>query len=226
MRFAFVPVTLLAVAAAAAQDATPTPAEQSALKACQQLKGVAGLDPTLAMGARVSVKFTAAGDAALTGLAKQPAVGAIQIVDATFCTPKGFAALKALPNLRKLVLNRSGVTDKELAEIAQCGQLRTLIIPEAKVTDAGVAAVEKLTRLEQLDLSDNPRLTDKAMAHVKTLLRLEGLFLNKTGITDKGLAELKPLEALRDMTVAGTRVTARAAEAFADEMPNLRVVRR
>ncbi|HEX4606797.1 MAG TPA: hypothetical protein VH092_01205 [Urbifossiella sp.] len=227
MRFTFPPAAaLLAAAAVVAQPDQPTASEQAALKVAQQTKGVGGIDPTLAPGARVSIKYPAAGDGALAALAKQPPVGAIQILDATACSAKGFAALKALPNLRKLVLNKSGVSDKELAEIANCGQLRVLIIPESHVTDAGLAALEKLNRLETLDLSDNPKLTDKAAGHIKGLLRLEALFLNKTGLTDKGLAELRPLEGLRDMTVAGTKVTAKAAEAFADEMPNLRVVRR
>ena len=225
MRFAVPAFVVLALfTTATAQE--PSAGEKAALKAAALAKGQAGLDPTLASGARVSVKFLAAGDAALVTLAKLKEVGEIQIVDATGCTAKGFAALKALPNLRRLKLNRSGVTDKELVEIATLSQLRVLIIPEAQITDKGAAELEKLTRLETLDLSDNPRLTDKAMEHVKTLLRLENLFLNKTGLTDKGLAELKPLEALRDMTVAGTKVTVKAAEAFADEMPNLRQVRR
>jgi hypothetical protein len=225
MRLALPPiVALILVTAATAQQ--PSAGEQAAIKTAQLYKGLTGLEPTLAPKARVSVKFTAAGDAALLALAKHKEVGEIQIVDATACTARGFAALKALPNLRRLKLNRSGVTDKELTEIATLKELRVLIIPEAQITDKGAAELEKLTRLETLDLSDNPRLTDKAMAHVKTLLRLENLFLTKTGLTDKGLAELKPLEALRDLTAAGTKVTAKAAEAFADEMPNLRQVRR
>jgi len=217
-------VSLFLFTTATAQE--PTDGERAAIKSVGLAKGQAGIDPTLAPGARVSVKFLAAGDAALLTLAKHKEVGEIQIVDATACTSRGFAALKALPNLRRLKLNRSGVTDKELVEIATLAQLRVLIIPESQVTDKGAAELEKMTRLETLDLSDNPRLTDKSMAHVKTLLRLENLFLNKTGLTDKGLAELKPLEGLRDMTVAGSKVTAKAAEAFADEMPNLRQVRR
>ncbi|HYH65991.1 MAG TPA: hypothetical protein VD866_14940 [Urbifossiella sp.] len=217
-------VSLVLFTTATAQE--PSAGEKAAIKSVGLAKGQAGIDPTLAPGARVSVKFLAAGDAALVTLAKHKEVGEIQIVDATACTAKGFAALKALPNLRRLKLNRSGVTDKELVEIATLAQLRVLIIPEAQITDKGAAELEKLTRLETLDLSDNPRISDKSMAHVKTLLRLENLFLNKTGLTDKGLAELKPLEGLRDMTVAGSKVTAKAAEAFTDEMPNLRQVRR
>jgi Leucine-rich repeat (LRR) protein len=225
MRLAVPPLAaLILVTAAAAQP--PTAGEQAALKAAMGLKGQPGLDPTLAPAARVSVKFAAAGDATLLAMAKHKDVGEIQILDATACTARGFAALKALPNLRRLKLNRSGVTDKELAEIVTLKELRVLVIPEAQITDKGAAELEKLTRLETLDLSDNPRLTDKAMSHVKTLLRLENLYLNKIGLTDKGLMELKPLEALRDMTVAGSKVTAKAAEAFAEEMPNLRQVRR
>ena len=225
MRSVLPPLAAL-VAAAAVLAQEPTPGEQAAVKAAVAMKGVTGIETTLAPAARVSVRFAAAGDAALTTLAKHKEVGALQVLDATACTAKGFAALKALPHLRKLVLNRSGVTDKELVEIAGCKELRVLVIPESQVTDAGLAAVEKLTRLDTLDVSENPRLTDKAAAHIKVLLRLENLHLNKTGFSDKGLAELRPLEALRDITVAGTKVTAKAAEAFADEMPNLRQVRR
>lgn len=225
MRLAVLPfAVLILVTATAAQE--PTPGEQTAIKTAQVHKGLTGIDPTLAPGARVAVKFTAAGDTALVALAKHKEVGEIQIVDATACTARGFAALKTLPNLRRLKLNRSGVSDKELAEIATLKELRVLIIPESQVTDKGAADLEKLTRLETLDLSDNRQLTDKAMAHVKTLLRLENLFLTKTGLTDKGLGELKTLEALRDMTAAGTKVTAKAAEEFAEEMPNLRQLRR
>jgi Leucine-rich repeat (LRR) protein len=227
MRFLLPPVAAaLAAAALAAQQDQPTPQEATALATAKAHKGLGGIDPALAPAARVWVKFPAAADATLVALAKHPQVGAIQVTDGTACTTRGFAALKGLPHLRKLVLNKSGVSDQELAEVVKCGQLRVLVIPEASVTDAGLAGLAGLPRLESLDLSDNPRLTDKAAAHIKGLPRLENLFLNKTGLTDKGLAELRPLEALRDLTVAGTKVTAKAAEAFAEDMPNLRAVRR
>src|SRR5262249_56423131 len=105
-------------------------------------------------------------------------------------------------------------------------ELRELVIPASGVTDAGLASLAKLPRLEALDVSENPRITDKGMAQIAMLERLEHLYLGKTSITDKGLFELKPLEGLRTLHVAGTKVSANAAEKFADEMPNLRVVRR
>lgn len=204
----------------------PTAGEKKAVAAAQLLKGRTVVDPSLHPDARVAVRFDAANDAALLALAKHPQVGAVQALDGTACTARGLTALQGLPNLRRLTLNKSRVGDKELALIAGCKHLRVLVLPESGLTDAGLAAATALTRLEHLDLSDNPRVTDKGVEHIKALERLEVLYLNKTGITDKGLFELAPLEGLRTLNVAGTRVTADAAEKFPALMPNLRVVRR
>jgi hypothetical protein len=216
---------LVALVANAADD-TPTPAEEKAIAAARLLGGKAAIDQTLPADARVSVKLDSVTDAGLAALAKQPAVGAIQAFDGRRCTEKGFAALKGLPHLRRLTLNQSGVSDKELALIAACPELRVLVIPESTVTDAGLAALAKLDRLEELNLADAVKVTDKGMATIKTLERLQVLHLDKTGLTDKGLAELKPLDGLRRLSVAGTKVTDKAADTFPDEMPNLRAVRR
>ena len=210
----------------ASQADEPTADEKKAVSAAQLLKGKPGIDTTLHPNARVAVRFDTATDATLVALAKYPQIGAIQALDGTACTTRGFTALQSLPNLRRLTLNKSRVTDKDLALIAGCKNLQLLVLPESGITDNGLAAITKLTRLEHLDLSDNPRLTDKAIEHIKTLERLEVLLLNKTGITDTGLFELAPLEGLRTLNVAATKVTAEAAEKFPTQMPNLRVVRR
>lgn len=217
-------VMMVKVLACRADD--PTAEEQKTVAAVMKLSGSATIDSGLHPGARVSVKFNAVTDATLIALSKHPNIGAIQAIESTACNAKGYAALKSLPHLRRLVLNKSGVSDKGLAEIGGCKQLRMLVIPESAATDKGLAAVAKLTRLDHLDLSDAPKVTDKGMVYVKALERLEVLYLNKTGISDKGLAELKTLEGLRSLNVAGTKVSATAAEKFPDEMPNLRTVRR
>ena len=211
---------------AQAADDKPTAEEQKTIAAAKQLKAKAAIDTTLHADARVSVKFDTTNDAAFAALAKHPEIGAIQSLDGTACTAKGFTAIHALPHLQRLVLNKSGVTDKGLAAIAGCKDLRELVIPESTLTDAGLVEIEKLPRLVALDLSESVKVTDKGMAHIIKLERLEVLHLNKTSITDKGLLELKPLEGLRSLSVGGTKVTQAAAEKFPDEMPNLRVVRR
>ena len=229
MRIAFaiiIGLSLASVLTIRGADDTPNDSEKKAIAALKFLKAKTTIDTTLHPEARVAIKLETANDVALVALDKHPEIGSIQALDGTLCTTKGFTALHALPHLRRFVLNKSGVTDKELNAIVGCKEIRELVIPESTVTDAGLPDLTKLTRLEALDLSDAVKITDKGMAVVKTMERLETLHLNKTSITDKGLLELKPLEGLRALSVGGTKVTQAAAEKFPDEMPNLRVVRR
>jgi Leucine-rich repeat (LRR) protein len=215
-----------ACASAQPADDTPSADEKKLIAEMKKLKAKASIDSNLPMSARVAVKFDTLNDALLATLAKQPLIGSIQGFDGTACTVKGFTQLQNLPGLRRLVLNKSGVTDKEIAAIAGCTGLRELVIPESTLTDAGLPDLLKLSKLEALDLSDNAKITDKSIAQLIKLERLEVLRLNKTGITDKGLMELKPLEGLRELSVGGSKVSQAAADKFVDEMPNLRVVRR
>ena len=210
---------------ATAADA-PTAEEKKSIDLVVKAGGKAALDPKLPDAARVSAKFEAATDGTLAGLKKAPHVGALDVFDATRCTEKGFAALAEVPHLRNLTLGKSAMTPARVAAIGQCTELRWLYLAGAGLSDAELAALKPLTLLESLDISDNPQVTDKGMATVKTLERLQVLYLGKTGLTDKGLAELKGLDGLRTLNVVGTKVTGEAGEKFADEMPNLRVVRR
>jgi hypothetical protein len=141
-------------------------------------------------------------------------------------TDAGLAQLKSLPHLRKLSLGKSVMGSASTAAIGQCSELRVLYLAGSGLSDTELAALKKLTFLESLDISDNPQVTDAGMATVKSLERLQVLNLSKTALTDKGLMELRPLDGLRSLHVVGTKVTAGAAEKFADEMPNLRQVRR
>lgn len=220
-------IGLALAAALTAADDPPSADERKALDAYAKTKGAeAAVDDALRPGSRVAVRLDAADDAALKAVAKLPGVGAVEVRDATKCTERGFAALKDLKHLRRLILNTSGVSDAEAAKIAGCKELRTLVIPEGAVTAKGAADLAKLARLEKLDLSGHPKLGDAALAHLAKLDRLEFLHLNKTAVTDKGLAHLDPLEGLRTLDLRGAKVTDDAARAFADRMPNLRAVRR
>lgn len=214
------------VAGAQPADKTPTPDEKKTIDAVIKLGGKAEIDPKLPPAARVSAKFEAATDATLAGVKKASQIGALDVFDATRCTAAGFEHLKQLPHLRKLTLGKSAMTEASTAAIAQCQELRVLYVAGSGLSDTELAAFKTLTFLEALDISDNPQITDAGMATVKTLERLQSLYLAKTGLTDRGLMVLKPLDGLRSLNVVGTKVTGGAAEKFADEMPNLRQVRR
>lgn len=215
----------LSSAALAQPPAAPTDDEKKTIDLVVKAGGKATIDARLAPEARVSAKFEAANNATLASLKKAAHLGALDVYDAAACTDVGFLALKQLPHLRKLTLGKSAMSVPAVAAIAQCKELRVLYVPNSGLTDSELAALKKLAFLEALDVSDNP-LSDRAATAIKTMDRLQILYLNKTGLTDKGLADLKALDGLRALYVIGTKVTGEAAEKFADEMPNLRAVKR
>jgi hypothetical protein len=218
---------VLALACCAAARAQPDEsAEKAAIAAVERAGGKAALDDKLPAAARVSAKFDRATDATFAALKKATAVGAIDAFDATLCTEKGFAALKELPHLHKLMLGKSRLSLASTKALAECGQLRTLYVARSGLTDAELAPLKKLVLLEALDLGENPQITDKGMATVKELERLRALELGRTAITDKGLFELQGLDGLRKLSVFETKVTEAAATKFVDAMPNLRTIKR
>jgi hypothetical protein len=219
--------TVFALAAKPADvDNTPTAEEQKAIELVRKAGGKAEISPQLPAGARVSAKFESATDAVLVSLKKATQIGSLDVYDATHCTEKGFATLKEVPGLRKLTLGKSIMNAARVKAIGQCKELRSLYLAGCGLSDAGLAGLKNLTLLKSLDISDNPQITDRGMATVKTFERLQQLNVAKTSMTDKGLMELKGLDGLRSLNVVGTKVTADAAEKFADGMPNLRAVRR
>jgi len=223
MRAAFLLLFLLVCTATTAAQ-TGTAGEKAVMTEIVRLNGKADIDAKLHPEARVVAKFENASDALFASLKKHPEIGSIEVFDATKCSDKGFALLKDLPNLRKLVIGKAAMSPTAAASIGQCKELRYLGLVGCGITDAEFAGMKGLSLLEHLALSENPQITDKAMATVKGFERLRVLYLNKTGVTDKGLAELKGLDGLRTLAVKGTKVTSDAADKFIDAMPNLRTI--
>src|SRR5262249_32310412 len=152
---------LLVATTVGAADAVSTLDEQKTIDALAKQVKSAAVDASLHPDARVAVKFEAPTNAQLVILKKYPNVGAITVLDASGLPEAGFTALKDLPNLRKLILNRAAVTERSAAAIGELKSLRALALISSGVTDAELAGLKKLTRLELLDLSQNPRVTDK-----------------------------------------------------------------
>lgn len=223
MRFAPIIVLICAMTAIAADK--PTVEEQAAINYVTKNGGTGTLDPKLPAPARVSAKFNMISDNVLIGMKKYPQIGCVDAFDATKTTDKGFAALKGLPHLRKLMIERANLTSNGANSIGQCKELRYLSLVNVGLTDAGLANLNKLTMLEHLTLSENPKITDEGMITVKEFERLQVLYLSKTSITDAGLLELKVLDGLRTLGVGGTKVSQDAADKFPDDMPNLRTVK-
>src|SRR5262249_44066072 len=70
------------------------------------------------------------------------------------------------------------------------GELRVLWLERNALTDAGGKHISGLGKLEELNLSDNRKVTDGSVAVLKTLRRLKTLNVRWTGISDEGAGAL------------------------------------
>lgn len=189
---------------------TTSPAEDPAvaetIAAVKKLGGMAVVDDRLDEAAPVAVVFPTGTDALLIQLSKLPSVGGITFDDSAKCTEAGFAALKELPDLQKLVLGKCTVTDKSAAAIATVRPLQLLYLGEAKLTDDGLTGFKNLKHLKVLDLFKT-KITDKGLAHLTGLAKLEELNLSGTKVSDAGVESLKELKALKLLRLNNTNVT-------------------
>lgn len=124
--------------------------------------------------------------------------------------PTASALLPALaehhPDLRELVLHRSGVRDEDLRWLEGLHRLEKLYLIQGKVTEAGLVYLRSLTNLRDLRLTEN-QVTDAGLPHLAPLTRLEILALGGTSVTDAGLTSLTPLVNLKSLSLDRTRVT-------------------
>jgi CheY-like chemotaxis protein len=112
--------------------------------------------------------------------------------------PSGLDQLHAVPDLRRLELSHTRITDRDLEIIGS------------------------LTGLEELDL-EQTEITDSGLAHLKHLGNLRRLSLHGTRVTDAGLVHLKRLRSLRALSLRETGVSAQAAKALQQAMPLTRI---
>jgi hypothetical protein len=204
-----------------------TPQEVERIRqALAAAKTTVEVDPLLPSQAPLLVRCETANDTLLLKLSQFPPIGGIHIADARSCTAKGYAALKNLPRLHKLVVEHTVLSPSSLTAITQCSQLRYLSLIDAGLTDGSLAPLKALAHLEHLNLSQNPKITDAGLKTIATMERLRSLHLAHCKITDKGLAQLQNLDGLRTLNVVQTAVTQEALERLADAHPNLRNIRR
>lgn len=206
-------------------DPKPTEAEMELITLVTKLGGTADIDRGLDEEARVAVTFEKPTDADLLALAKQPAVGSLDLRSGVKVTDKGFAALKELPDLQKLFVSGGTVTATEAAAIGTLRPLGTLVLGGCKITDAEVAAFKKLKNLKEIDLLDTA-VTDRCVESLLALTKLEGVNLSGTKVSDAGAKKLLGLESLRLLQLNNSKVTADGVAAMEDELKSgKRVVR-
>jgi Leucine-rich repeat (LRR) protein len=98
--------------------------------------------------------------------------------------------LEELPNLRRLDLNQTAVTGRDLRRLAKLPKLTDLSLAGSKVTDLFAGEVGALTKLERLSLA-GCAFGDAGLKHLAGMSHLTQLDLAGTQITAAGVAGLQ-----------------------------------
>jgi hypothetical protein len=130
--------------------------------------------------------------------------------------PADLAKLKALPKLEEIVFGGNAATDAGVAEIAKAApQLRRLWLFRSAVTDAAFPHVATIEGLESLHLAGT-RISASALVEVSRLKKLRVLELDDTDVGDAGLEAIKGMPALAEVSYKDMRgVGARGMAALA-----------
>lgn len=147
-------------------------------------------------------------DAILQGVLELfPKVRELNLDFARF-TDNGYAHLRNLENLTKLVLSRTQITDEGLKNIAGLIKLESLNLWGAsKITDNGLFHLQNLINLTELDLAST-NTTNVGVSYIVGLKNLKSLNLwNVRQISDDGVAYLRYLINLTNLDLFNTQIT-------------------
>jgi hypothetical protein len=120
---------------------------------------------------------------------------------------QGYHQLSRLRDLVSLELRSCGLTDEQLAFVADLPRLEVLQISGNPLTNVGMRHLDNLQQLRVLNVSFCPRIDDEAFAEISRLEGLEKLSAQDTRVTDAGLLHLFDMPHLRDVTVLGSKAT-------------------
>jgi hypothetical protein len=129
--------------------------------------------------------------------------------------------LATLPDIERLVLRQSPVSDAGFAALGRCTRLEDLNVPQAAGTAAGIMALESLPNLRRLRLG-GPNLAGPDVARaIARLPALTSLHLIDVAIGDEGLAALAELTTLRNLYLDGAGVSDEAWGRYFESRPGV-----
>lgn len=102
------------------------------------------------------------------------------------------------PNILRLNLRRSGVTDAQIKTLAGFSNLRRLRLEENAITDAAAEDIASLKDLTYLNLT-NTKVTDAGFAVISTLPKLSRVYIWETAVTPAAVDKVKAL--CKDVTI-------------------------
>jgi hypothetical protein len=183
---------VLALRPAAAQGMDEVAARLAALEVRVRNQPVTaatlGEVQSISFGSRIAPQVT---DADIALFRHPSRLGAVALDGLRGVTPDGLKGLGAVPQLWRLSLRGSAITDAHAAVVSQ--------LPTVRV----------------LDVSHNATLTDAAMPGLPGMRALTDLAVEGTAVSDAGIAALRGHPALQRVNISSTRATDACFESLA-----------
>jgi HEAT repeat protein len=189
-------------------DASKPPAEAAAIDRIERRGARVTIDPNRPGKPAVAVEFweEMASDDDLAPLEDLPQLERVSLAK-TGVTDEGLAHLAALRQLQSLSLaDDHEITDEGLAHLKGSTQLRSLDLSRTRVNGEGFKSLEGMSRLRRLKL-DQTRVTDIGLKHLRGLTNLQTLDLTMTHVTDAGLAYVGEMRGLESLNLFATSIT-------------------
>jgi len=143
------------------------------------------------------------------GAVTRDQTGQIVAVDlrASWITDSDIAELARLPNLARLDLSLTRISDHGLEQLKDAPAITDLnLYSDELITDAGLSALKGWKHLKRLSVRGT-KITDTTLQHLSGVTTLESLDAGYAQITDVGLELLTPLTNLKELAIGGNKLT-------------------
>ncbi|MBY0291785.1 MAG: hypothetical protein K2W92_00635 [Alphaproteobacteria bacterium] len=145
-------------------------------------------------------------------------------VHAPYHADQGIELLNEIPPFQCLQFTVFGhANDQTLKAIPSVlSNLMEFHAPFNKIGEEGLEALSKsATKLEVLDLTNNPGVNDRGISYISALPNLKKLYLSNTNITSESIKYLKLLNNLEELHVVGTSINKEDLADLKSALPKL-----
>jgi Leucine-rich repeat (LRR) protein len=145
----------------------------------------------------------------LGGVLQRDSAGHIVEADLTFAwlADDDLALLAAMPELRKINLSHTKITDLGLAHLRPLQKVTRLICYYCDyITDGGIAYLKQWRDLELLNIRGT-EITSRVFEHLANMKKLRALDVGFSRVNDDGFDALANLEALEELHIGGDKMS-------------------
>ncbi len=135
---------------------------------------------------------------------------------------RGFYALKTLKKLRVVKATNCGVSDGAMRVLSQLPEMRKLVLYGSRVTDIGYKYIGRMSKLKEIQTSY--RITNKGVAELGKLKNLRKLSVWNSRVSIGAIRALPNLKKLKDLDIGTWSITAEQADKLRTELTDCNIV--